>query len=90
VQRDDALLPLIQRVWEDNCQVYGVRKVWEQLHRERVAVARCTVTRLTPAACAASSTRRPSSITRLTRSARPRGVKRAWLCRFIQGFWKDG
>jgi putative transposase len=33
VQRDDALLPLIHRVWDDNRQVYGVRKVWEQLRR---------------------------------------------------------
>lgn len=45
-QRDDALSPHIQRVWDENRQVYGVRKVWKQLHRERVAVARCTVARL--------------------------------------------
>ncbi len=45
-QRDDALSPQIQRVWDENRQVYGVRKVWKQLHRERVAVARCTVARL--------------------------------------------
>jgi transposase InsO family protein len=36
----------VQRVWEENCQVYGVCKVWRQLQREGVAVARCTVERL--------------------------------------------
>jgi len=33
-------------VWEENFQVYGVRKVWRQLKREGIAVARCTVGRL--------------------------------------------
>lgn len=45
-QRDIALCPEIQRVYDDNFQVYGVRKVWRQLGREGVAVARCTVARL--------------------------------------------
>ena len=36
----------VQRVWEQNFKVYGVRKVWKQLNREGVAVARCTVERL--------------------------------------------
>jgi transposase InsO family protein len=36
----------IRRVWDENFQVYGVRKVWRQLAREGVAVARCTVARL--------------------------------------------
>ena len=36
----------IRRVWEENFQVYGVRKVWRQLRREGIAVARCTVARL--------------------------------------------
>jgi putative transposase len=44
--RDAALRPEIQRVWDENFQVYGVRKVWRQLNREGIAVARCTVTRL--------------------------------------------
>src|ERR687891_718455 len=34
------------RVWEENFQVYGVRKVWRQLGREGIEVARCTVARL--------------------------------------------
>ena len=46
-QRCDAALCVeIRRVWEDNFQVYGVRKVWRQLKRETIEVARCTVTRL--------------------------------------------
>ena len=36
----------IERVWQDNYRVYGVRKVWRQLQREGVVVARCTVARL--------------------------------------------
>ena len=45
-KRDDVLIPHVERVWEENIQVYGVRKVWRQLHREGFAVARCTVARL--------------------------------------------
>jgi len=36
----------IRRVFEENFQVYGVRKIWRQLGREGIAVARCTVARL--------------------------------------------
>jgi|LSQX01.1.fsa_nt_gb putative transposase len=36
----------IKRIYDDNYQVYGVRKVWKQLHREGRPVARCTVARL--------------------------------------------
>jgi putative transposase len=46
VRRDDALRTEIQRVYDANQQVYGVRKVWRQLTREGVAAARCTVERL--------------------------------------------
>lgn len=45
-QRDAALRPKIRRVWDDNWEVYGVRKAWRQLCREGEAVARCTVARL--------------------------------------------
>ncbi|WP_374400835.1 IS3 family transposase [Niveibacterium sp.] len=45
-QRDASLLPQVQRVWQANLQVYGAEKVWRQLNREGVAVARCTVERL--------------------------------------------
>lgn len=33
-------------MWTSNLQVYGYRKVWQQMRREGVAVARCTVERL--------------------------------------------
>jgi putative transposase len=45
-QRDDALVPQIERVWQINLQVYGADKVWRQMNREGIAVARCTVERL--------------------------------------------
>ena len=46
VRRDRQLEGEIRRVWEENFQVYGVRKMWRQLNREAIAVARCTVARL--------------------------------------------
>jgi putative transposase len=46
VQRDGALAPEIERVWRANLQVYGADKVWKQMNREGIAVARCTVERL--------------------------------------------
>jgi putative transposase len=46
VRRDVALRGAIRRVWEGNFGVYGLRKVWRQLGREGVSVARCTVARL--------------------------------------------
>jgi putative transposase len=45
-QRDDDLRVAIRRVWDAHLQVYGPRKVWKQLRRDGVAVARCTVQRL--------------------------------------------
>jgi putative transposase len=45
-RRDDELRAAIQRVWDENEQVYGPRKVWKQLRREGHRVARCTVERL--------------------------------------------
>jgi transposase InsO family protein len=46
LQRDRELESQIRRVWDENFQVYGVRKTWRQLRREDIAAARCTVTRL--------------------------------------------
>ena len=46
VQRDAILKIAIRRVYEENFGVYGVRKVWRQLGREGIAIARCTVARL--------------------------------------------
>jgi putative transposase len=45
-KRDAELRGEIRRVWDANFQVYGVRKVWRQLNREGIPVARCTVERL--------------------------------------------
>ena len=45
-KRDAELIPEVQRVFRENFEVYGVRKVWRQLRRERCDVARCTVERL--------------------------------------------
>ncbi|PZO62689.1 MAG: hypothetical protein DI635_10930 [Pseudoxanthomonas suwonensis] len=36
----------IQRIWDENRQVYGARKVWKQSRREGWAITRCTVERL--------------------------------------------
>ncbi len=44
--RDDELKVQIRRVHKENFGVYGARKVWRQLHRENIEVARCTVERL--------------------------------------------
>jgi transposase InsO family protein len=45
-KRDEELTPEIERVWRENFSVYGARKVWLQLNREEIEVARCTVARL--------------------------------------------
>jgi transposase InsO family protein len=46
VKRDAVLKQEIRRVFDENFQVYGARKVWRQLNREGRDVARCTVERL--------------------------------------------
>ena len=45
-KRDEALQPRIEQVWNANLQVYGADKVWRQMNREGVEIARCTVERL--------------------------------------------
>ncbi len=45
-KRDAMLRDHIRRVWDENLEVYGARKVWRQLKREGIEVARCTVERL--------------------------------------------
>ena len=45
-QRDDVLRAIIRRVWDENHRVYGPRKVWQQMGREGLHVARCRVRRL--------------------------------------------
>ena len=46
VRRDAALRPTISRVFERNHKIYGARKVWLQMKREGVSIARYTVERL--------------------------------------------
>jgi len=46
VARDTELIEVITRIHADNYGVYGARKVWHELHRRDVTVARCTVERL--------------------------------------------
>jgi len=46
IKRDLALKPEVKRVFAQNFQVYGARKVWLQMNREGICVARCTVARL--------------------------------------------
>lgn len=45
-KRDDGLSIEIRRVFDENFQVYGIRKVWQQMKREGFDIARCTVERL--------------------------------------------
>ena len=41
MRRDEWLCEEVRRVYDEHFEVYGVRKVWPQLRREGVAVARC-------------------------------------------------
>ena len=45
-RRDETLQGAIRRVWDEQRRVYGADKVWAQLKREGIPVARCTVERL--------------------------------------------
>jgi putative transposase len=45
-RRDQELKVEIRRIYDEHFGIYGARKVWRQLHREGIAVARCTVERL--------------------------------------------
>jgi putative transposase len=46
LQRDRQLVLEIRRVYDENFEAYGARKVWRQLGREDIEAARCTVERL--------------------------------------------
>lgn len=45
-RNDEVWVLQIERVWDAQMQVYGAEKVWRQLKREGMTVARCTVERL--------------------------------------------
>jgi transposase InsO family protein len=59
-KRDDELPPEIQRVWDAHFHVYGPRRVWRQLRREDVCVARCSAA--ADAACLRSGWRSPDGL----------------------------
>jgi len=70
--RDGELTKEISRVHTENLGVYGARKVWHQLKRQGITVARCTVERLMrTAACAGFPGRRPARPPSVT-ARRPR------------------
>jgi putative transposase len=46
LQRDDERVLHIERIWQANLRVYGADKIWKQMNREGIVVARCTVERL--------------------------------------------
>lgn len=94
-RRDAQLCDQIDRVWHENLCVYGAHKVWKQLNREQIRVARCTVERLSsplvvppmPEYSAASDQRRrcyglmgaPPTIGPRSPSS-PRGMTKVILC----------
>lgn len=45
-RRDTELRPEVRRIWEENCKVYDVCKLWHAMKRETFDAARCTVERL--------------------------------------------
>ena len=72
-QRDDELRVAIQRVWDENHQVYGPRKVWRELRRQGIQVAHCTVRRLMKAMGLAGVVRGRAWVT--TTHAAPDGAR---------------
>ena len=75
-RRDTTLRVQIQRVWKENFEVYGVRKVWRQLNREGITVARCTVERLMRAMGLAGAVRGRKFKTTIADDTSPRPVDR--------------
>jgi len=70
-QRDDEIRAEIKRVHEANYNVYGARKVWRQLQREGVKVARCTVERLMRAMGLAGVRRGKKTVTTISNPKTP-------------------
>jgi putative transposase len=92
-QRDSVLCPEIERVWRENFRVYGVRKVWRQLRREGLEVARCTVARLMAelgiegvvrgkAPKTVSDKGAPCPLDRVNRQFQVAGANRLWVSDF--------
>ena len=101
-RRDDALRAEIQRVFDENFGVYGARKVWRQLGREGVAVARCTVERLMRAMGLQGAVRgkalkttiqnpaAPCPLDRVRRQFHAPSPDRLWVSDFTPAFAKAG
>ena len=93
-QSDAALCPQIKRVFDDNFSVYGARKVWRQLKREGVQVARCTVERLMqhlglagairgkPVKTTISDKAKPCPLDKVNRQFTAQGPNRLWVADF--------
>jgi transposase InsO family protein len=62
-QRDDVLQAIIRRIWNEHQQVYGPRKVWKQMGREKLYAARCRVRRLMRAMGLRGAVRGPAWVT---------------------------
>jgi putative transposase len=76
-QRDNELQSEIRRVYENNQLVYGAKKVWRQLRREDVRVARCTVARLMAKMGLRGAVRgRAFKVTTVANDAQPRPLDR--------------
>ena len=88
--RDEALKVEIGRVHAANYGVYGARKVWRQLHRDGVVVARCTVERLMRELGLAGRTRgarRRTTISADTTAAHPDRVERRFVADAPNQLW---
>jgi transposase InsO family protein len=101
-RRDDALGPEVRRVFEENFRVYGVRKVWRQLRREGLDVARCTVARLMramglagvirgkPVRTTISDRAAPCPLDRVNRQFRAPAPNMLWVSDFTYGAPRPG
>ena len=93
-QRDTALKAAIRRVFAENFAAYGARKVWRQLRREGLEVARCTVERLMrtmglqgvvrgkPVRTTTSDRATPCPLDRVNRQFRAAAPNRLWVADF--------
>ncbi|MFD2406251.1 IS3 family transposase [Azorhizophilus paspali] len=93
-RRDELLCEHVQRIRDENFQVYGARKVWRQLQREGIAVARCTVERLMrklglqgvvrgkPVKTTASDKTMPCPLDRVNRQFRAERPNALWVSDF--------
>src|SRR5262249_33112568 len=100
-KRDAALKPEVRRVFDDNFQVYGVRKVWRQLRRENHDVARRTVERLMrdmglqgairgkPVRTTVSDKAAPCPLDHVNRQFRAPGPNVLWVSAGPKSWWEQ-